>query len=299
VITVAICFLFLRQLVRVTEIRGSLLIPFILMLIAVGAFAEKNVFEDVLIVLLFGALGWIMSRLGWPRPPLLLGLVLGPLAENRLFLSTDNYGLAWLARPGVLVLLAIIVIGLVVPIVSARRRAASAAAPLEASAAPAGERWRLDGVTAFTAVVVILFAWSLWESRGFGPRAGLFPWVVCGAGLVLALAQLARDLIARRDPPSGEAGVAEDIGVPADVARWRTREICLWIVGFWVALWLLGFSFATLIMTFLYLRISAREGWLLSSVLAACAFAFVYGLFERALVVPFPTGLLLAWLGLA
>src|SRR3989441_1458676 len=107
VITVAICFLFLKQLVKITQIRGALLIPFILTLVAVGAFAEKNVFEDVLIVLLFGALGWVMARLGWPRPPLLLGLVLGPLAENKLFLSTDNYGLAWTLRPGVPALLAI------------------------------------------------------------------------------------------------------------------------------------------------------------------------------------------------
>src|SRR5438034_6100156 len=60
VITVAVCFLFLRQVARITQIRGALLIPFILMLIAVGAFAEKNVFEDVLVVLVFGALGW-----GW------------------------------------------------------------------------------------------------------------------------------------------------------------------------------------------------------------------------------------------
>ena len=67
------------------------------MLIYLGAFAEKNAFEDMIIVLLFGGLGWIMEKLEWPRPPVLLGLVLGPLAENRLFLSTDNYGavVAW------------------------------------------------------------------------------------------------------------------------------------------------------------------------------------------------------------
>src|SRR5213594_507687 len=122
VITVAVCFLFLKQLVKITQIRGALLIPFILMLVAVGAFAEKNVFEDVMIVLLFGALGWVMTRFGWPRPPLLLGLVLGPLAENKLFLSTDNYGLAWTVRPAVLVLLAIILIGLFWPMVSKRRQ---------------------------------------------------------------------------------------------------------------------------------------------------------------------------------
>src|SRR5262249_60748340 len=106
----------------------------------VGAFAERNVFEDLGVVLAFGALGWIMSRLDWPRPPLLLGLVLGPLAENRLFLSTDNYGLGWLFRPGVLIILAIILAGLAVPIVQQRRRGATPAEPGVAGAAPGPPR---------------------------------------------------------------------------------------------------------------------------------------------------------------
>ena len=37
----------------------------------------------------------------------------------------------------------------------------------------------------------------------------------------------------------------------------------------------------------------------MSVVLTACAFGFVYGLFQRGLGVPFPTGLLFAWLGWA
>ena len=86
IITVAACFLFLQKLVRITEVRGSLVIPFLLLLVFLGGFATKNAFEDLVLVLIFGALGWIMVQLDWSRPPLLLGLVLGPLAENRLFL---------------------------------------------------------------------------------------------------------------------------------------------------------------------------------------------------------------------
>jgi putative tricarboxylic transport membrane protein len=304
IITVAICFLFLRQLVKITQVRGALLIPFILMLIAVGAFAEKNVFEDVLIVLLFGALGWVMSRLGWPRPPLLLGLVLGPLAENKLFLSTGNYGLAWLMRPGVLILFAIILLGFLVPILSRRRqRGTAAAAVIAIDPAPGADgtrrTWRVDGATAFSALIVIVFAWALWQSLGFGVRAGLFPWAVCAPGLLLGLVQLARDLTGRREAPAGEAGDDADTGLPAEVVKRRSVEICLWIGGFWIALWLVGFSIATLLMTFLYLRVSARERWLMCVVLTACTVAFVYGLFEKGLRVPFPAGQLFTWLGLA
>jgi hypothetical protein len=45
-------------------------------------------------------------------------LVLGPLAENRLFLSSDNYGLAWLGRPGVLIIFAITLFGIIYPILA-------------------------------------------------------------------------------------------------------------------------------------------------------------------------------------
>jgi len=298
VITVAICFLFLKQLVRITQIRGALLIPFILMLIAVGAFAEKNVFEDVLIVLLFGGLGWVMSRLGWPRPPLLLGLVLGPLAENKLFLSTDNYGIAWLGRPGVLILFAIIVAGLLVPIISARRRMRAGAEIVAPDAGPtaAARTPRLDGETAFSAVIVALFAWALLQSRSFGPRAGLFPWAVGVPGILLGLVQLGRDFTGHRERRDEVEPGPE---IPPEVVKRRTIEICVWIAGFWVAFWLLGFSLATLVATLLYLKVAARERWLMTVLLSVFSFAFVYGLFEKALGVPFPPGQLLVWLGLA
>src|SRR5918996_2953486 len=119
-ITVAVCFLFLKQLAKVTQVRGAIVIPIILILIYLGAFAEKNAFQDMLVVLFFGALGWIMEKLEWPRPPVLLGLVLGPLAENRLVLSTDNYGLAWTHRPGVIVIFALTLFGIFYPVIKNR-----------------------------------------------------------------------------------------------------------------------------------------------------------------------------------
>jgi putative tricarboxylic transport membrane protein len=289
IITVAVCLVFMGPLARITQIRGTLLVPVILILVYVGAFAEKNVFEDLGVVLAFGALGWIMSRLDWPRPPLLLGLVLGPLAENRLFLSTDNYGLGWLLRPGVLIILAIIAAGLAVPIVQQLRRGA---VPLESAAtAQAPVPWRLDGATAFNAGLVVLFAAALWASHRFDARAGLFPWTIASVSLLLAIVNAAGGLRARRhEPVGGEAAVDPD-------AVRRTVAICGWILGMYAAIWLVGFSAATLLTTFLYLR-AARERWLISVGLSLAGLAFVYGLFEKGLGVPFPPGQLLVWLGL-
>ena len=40
----------------------------------------------------FGAIGYLMMRFGWPRAPLVLGFVLGKLAETYLFISMARYG---------------------------------------------------------------------------------------------------------------------------------------------------------------------------------------------------------------
>ena len=137
IITVAVCFLFLNTLAKVTQVRGSLIIPLILLLIYLGAFAEKNAFEDMIIVLLFGGLGWVMEKLQWPRPPVLLGLVLGPLAENRLFLATDNYGLSWTWRPGVLIIFAVTLVGILYPLIKKKREEKTSQPPRRPPSKPA------------------------------------------------------------------------------------------------------------------------------------------------------------------
>ncbi len=46
-----------------------------------------------------------MRRSGYPRPAMILGLVLGDLMEKYLYRSVASYGFSWLARPAVIVLL--------------------------------------------------------------------------------------------------------------------------------------------------------------------------------------------------
>jgi TctA family transporter len=139
IITVAVCFMFVGQLARLTAIRAGLLIPCIILLVYIGAFAENNKVLDLPMTLLFGALGLLMVRLGWPRPPLVLGLVLGTLAENYLYLSTNRYGAEWLARPIVIVLLAVLVASLTIPLLRralARRTAGSPVVSATAAETP-------------------------------------------------------------------------------------------------------------------------------------------------------------------
>ena len=139
IITVGICFLFLNQLVKITYIRAHLLLPFLILLIFIGAFTTNNTYLDLLVMLLFGALGYAMVVLGWPRPPLVLGLVLGKLAETYLYLSVSRYGWEWLARPLVIVLILLAAGAIFYPAVEtwrARRMALSTSGPGEAESRP-------------------------------------------------------------------------------------------------------------------------------------------------------------------
>jgi putative tricarboxylic transport membrane protein len=125
VITVIACFALLNRLAQLTTVRGSLLIPVILVLVFIGSYTSNNHYGDLVVTLLFGGLGYLMVLAGWPRAPFVLGLVLGKIAENYLYISTARYGAEWLTRPVVLVLIAIAVAVILYPLFQARRRAAA------------------------------------------------------------------------------------------------------------------------------------------------------------------------------
>jgi TctA family transporter len=128
VVTVIACFALLNKLAQLTTVRGSLLIPVILVLVFIGSFTSNNHYGDLVVTIVFGAVGYLMVLSGWPRAPLVLGLVVGKIAENNLYISIARYEAAWLTRPVVLVLIAVTVAVIVYPLFQARRRAATARA---------------------------------------------------------------------------------------------------------------------------------------------------------------------------
>jgi putative tricarboxylic transport membrane protein len=121
ILVVAASFLFLNQLARMTDIRGNLIIPFILMLCFIGAYSTNESLYDLLTVLVFGVLGYLMVGNKFPRPPLILGFILGHRAENYLFISVSRFGSEWLLRPWVIVLICITILVIFYPAFKAQR----------------------------------------------------------------------------------------------------------------------------------------------------------------------------------
>ena len=305
IITVGLIFTFLKQLVKVTYVRGALLIPFILMLIYLGAFAEKNAFPDLVLVLFFGFLGWVLEKLKFPRPPLILGLVLGGLAESRLFLSMGNYGVTWLWRPMVLAIMAFTLFGAFYPFIKAKlaKRKAGQAGDIQSRAVP-GEAVTKRHVNTWAVVfalcLVVILAAALWQSRTFNVRAGLFPWVVGFPMFTFSLVQLTRELRGKAVVQShAKSDDEEESVMPREVVNRRTAGMFGWIVGYFVAIWLLGFPVGGALCSFLQLKFGSKEKWLITITLTLGLWAFIYVLFERLLHVPFPAGYLFELLGWA
>jgi len=112
----AIAVFFSSWLARASYIRGSLLVPLILVLGMLGAFSATSHVGDLLVAFVFGLLGYGMMHFGYSRVTMLLGLVLGRVAEKNLTISLNAYGYSFWTRPISLVLLAIIIAGIAYPL---------------------------------------------------------------------------------------------------------------------------------------------------------------------------------------
>ena len=121
VITVVLCLLVLDQLAKVTYVRGGLIIPFVLLLVFVGSYTANGQIADLIVTFIFGLLSYFMVLFGWPRPPFVLGFVLGKVIETYLFISVSRYGFTWLRHPVVIILIVLMVIIIAYPYIQQRR----------------------------------------------------------------------------------------------------------------------------------------------------------------------------------
>jgi putative tricarboxylic transport membrane protein len=303
IITVAVCFLFLNQLAKITNIRGALLLPFLLLLIYLGAFTVKNSFGDMIVLLIFGALGWLMVQFDWQRPPLLVGLVLGTITERNFWISTRAYGAGWLLQPGVLII-AVFIVGAIVYSIRQilRERRQSSVVP---ELAPEPQITTLSSPVyrpLFALFFVALFVYVLRETfveiRPMEERAALFPMVLGAPCLALALLAFGQEFFnVLRHPTGGRDSPEITSSLEPAVIRRRALSIVAWILGFFVGIWLLGFVIAVPVASFLYFRLAGGEKWPISILLSLAAWTVFYGLFDYLLHLPFPEGVLFQLVG--
>jgi TctA family transporter len=265
VIGAIICLACSRWLAQISRIRPEILLPIIIALVFVAAFEGEHDWGDLYSLVFFGVIGWIMKRLGWPRPPMVLGIVVGSIFERYLFISTQLYGWGWLLRWPVLAILACVVWVLYRPLAQIGKtlieqfRSVGSQAP--------GFAPRFGAAPAFSLAVIALIVAAIASSANWPHDAKLVPLTACGMALVAAVLNLVNELFG---PQQGVVAFADsgikvsaqasgDLGVTDDVVRRRATIFFVWAGGFIGLVALVGFIPAIAVFVFAYMRFGFGE----------------------------------------
>ena len=77
---------------HLTKIPYYILLPMVMGFCVVGAYACSNNTTDILIAIVFGVIGYLAPKFNFPTTPMLIGIVLGNLAEQNLGRTLSVYG---------------------------------------------------------------------------------------------------------------------------------------------------------------------------------------------------------------
>jgi putative tricarboxylic transport membrane protein len=98
---------------KVTLVRNSILVPTIVALCYVGAYSSRGLIADVIVMTIFGIAGYIMYKYNYPMACLVLGMILGPLAETnytRALILSDGSHRIFINKPISAILFGVIII---------------------------------------------------------------------------------------------------------------------------------------------------------------------------------------------
>jgi hypothetical protein len=293
VIGAVICLACSRYLAQISRIRPEILLPIIIALVFVAAFEGEHDWGDLYALVFFGVIGWIMKRLGWPRPPMVLGIVVGAIFERYLFISTQLYGWGWLWRPAVLAILACVVWALYRPL------SQIAVTLISQLREVGGRKPRFGAAPAFSLAVIVLIVAAIASSAGWPHDAKIVPLTACGMALVAAVLNLVNELFGREQAPVAHADAtvqvrdqSGDLGMAPDLLRRRATLFFAWMALFIAAVWLIGFIPAIAVFVFAYMAFGFGEPPLPSLGYAAATTLLCWVVFHWALGVAWPQSLL-------
>ncbi|HEX4041995.1 MAG TPA: tripartite tricarboxylate transporter permease [Xanthobacteraceae bacterium] len=288
-----ICLACSRWLAQISRVPPEILLPIIVALVFVAAFEGEHDWGDLYSLVVFGILGWIMKRLGWPRPPMVLGLVVGAIFERYLFISTQLYGWGWLVRWPVMAILGCVAWALYRPL-------SQIVKTLIEQLREVKSLWpRFGAAPAFSVAVIVLIVAAILSSAGWPHDAKIVPLTACGMALTAAVLNLINELFGREEAVVAHADATvkvsahvDDLGLADDVVRARAVMFFAWMAVFIACVWLIGFIPAIALFVFAYMCFGFGEPWPAALGYAAATTSVCYVVFQWALQVAWPPSLL-------
>jgi putative tricarboxylic transport membrane protein len=69
---------------KIVDVPKNVLLPIVVTLCFIGSYSLSNNLFDVWVALAFGVIGYLLEKFHYPLPPLILGIILGPIIESNL-----------------------------------------------------------------------------------------------------------------------------------------------------------------------------------------------------------------------
>jgi putative tricarboxylic transport membrane protein len=301
-----LCYAFSPQFARIATLRYTLILPAVLGIVYIGAFEASRQWGDLFALLFFGLVGWIMKQCKWPRPPLILGVVLGDTIERYMFISIERYGLSWLLRPIVALLFILAILGLVRPLLQDIRRQGGLKRMLTSFQAP-----RFHPSQLFTVFMIAVIGAAVAVALRWDFSAKVVPLVVGTVALTAAVLSLLNEMC--RKPTSAAAeGLSGEVqheveqrihmDLTSDTGHLPVREIIVragWFFGYLIAFMavmaIIGLIPTVAVFVVFFMRWEARERWTLVVPYTAALVSFIWFTFDYVMAVPWPPTLLGQW----
>lgn len=293
IVGAGLCFGLSGQFARISVLRYTLLLPAMMSIVLVGAFQGSRSWGDMFVLMFFGLLGWLMKQLRWPRPPIVLGLILGVLIERYMSISIMRYSADWLVRPGVLILLSLAVLALVRPFfIEIKHSGWKAILPRTRFNFHPGDLLYLWFLVIGS---IMLFHSMDWP---FGARIG--PNVICSILITAVVVSYYGVAFSTRDKMGHTAatphhGIHMDLDStePSNESRisdiyFRAAIFFAWFVAFLLLMWIIGLIPSVPVIVVAYMRFEGKEPWPLCFAFASGITGLIYVVFERIIHVPWP-----------
>jgi putative tricarboxylic transport membrane protein len=269
---------------RLASVPAGKLVPIVLALMFLSAFQGSQSWGDLHSLVLFGALGWLMKVLRWPRPPLMLGFVLGTVFERNLFISTQIYGGAWIYRPIVLVILAVTLWIVLGPLKDNARDL------LRTFRSGRHPRPQFNLAVAFNALILAVVAAALWQTRDWPWEAKLVPHTAAYVVIVFAALNLMTELFF---VPSAQSGGATahggmDTVLTGQIPLSRSLRHFAWMICFLVVAHGVGLLPGLFFLILLHSRFEFGERWRTAVISAVAVTVLSWVIFDQIFALVWP-----------
>ncbi len=110
----------------IITVPKAMLVPTVAFMTMIGTYAIRNSISDIIIMILLGVVGWILNRYGFSASPIVLGLILGRIAEQgfvqawTIGAATDELWKMFFGRPISLAIISFILLSLFYPLIRSR-----------------------------------------------------------------------------------------------------------------------------------------------------------------------------------